>query len=108
MDMIGTVEANTLVVERNLVEPMGGDFQRQISDLMSGPNDEVVIDLTRIRHMITWYVGQLVYAAIEAKVRQKRLRVRVMARTTIMEMIEQARLGHLIQLEAVEPAGDEQ
>ena len=96
------IEGNVLHVLSDLVQPMDKSFLHHLDTLLEQQEDEIVVDLTAVHFMVTWFVGQLAHIAVEAKTKNKHLRVKAKAGGKPAQLIQLGELDRLLELELVE------
>ena len=96
------IEGNVLNVLGDLAQPMDERFLNHLDTLLEQQEDEIVVDLTAVKFMVTWFVGQLAHIAVEAKTKNKHLRVKAKAGSKPAQLIRIGELDRMLELELVE------
>ena len=92
---------NVLVIKKDLTSPLDVEFDIACRKLLDSDHHEIVIDLSRVKRIISQYLGALAMAAAEARRSKRTLTVR--ATGTVLDVIKQVGFDQLMNLEQSEP-----
>lgn len=94
------VHDNTLEVHNDLYWEDHESFTNKCQELMSGDEEEVVIDLTDCGFVFSTYLGIIGNLFVEAKEKQKKLKLRVSRR--IEWIFQLAGFREMLEIEVVD------
>ncbi|HOX07494.1 MAG TPA: STAS domain-containing protein [Planctomycetota bacterium] len=94
------VKGNTLEVHKDLYWEDHDSFSKRCHDLIAGEGQEVVIDLTDCGFVFSTYLGIIGNLFVEAKERNKKLKLRVSRR--IEWIFQLAGFREMLEIEVVD------
>lgn len=95
------MEANVLFIHEDLTSPLDVEFDIACRELLESDHRELIIDLTRVKRIISQYLGALAMAASEARRTGRILTIR--AGGAVYDVIRQVGFDQLMNLERYEP-----
>jgi len=93
------VEDGVLRVKSDLHRYMESDFVGLCDELITSSKDEVVIDLSKVRFVLSTFIGNIAVAQLKAQQAGKTLKIRV---SGPLEKQFRGILGDLVEFEQVE------
>ena len=94
-----SLEGNVLCIEGSLFNPYGTQIETYTAQLLEHDSDQLVLDLTGVEYMGSWYLGIIADLAAKANARSKRLKV--MAADHVAKLISMSGLDRLVDLETL-------
>ncbi len=94
------LEGQVLRISGDLSDPLDTEFDTYSTRLLSQDATPIILDLTDVRYMGSWYLGRIADLAMKANMENKSLKV--VAAGKIAQIIQLAGLDKLVDLEARE------
>ena len=93
-------EDNVLIVRKDLDSPLDMEFDIACRKLLDTEAKDLVIDMTRVKRIISQYLGALAVVAAESRESDRTLTIR--ARKVVAQVIRQVGFDQLMNLEEVD------
>ncbi len=90
-----------LIIDKDLTSPLDMEFDIACRELLDANHPNPVIDMTRVKRIISQYLGALAMAAAEARKSSRTLTVRACG--VVYDVIKQVGFDQLMTLEQAEP-----